>query len=50
MTRPDDRHGAGDDAETGDQTASSHHGSVPIEGSRTGEEQAAVNRENDPPA
>jgi hypothetical protein len=41
---------SGDDGETADRSGSSDCGSLPAEGSRTGEEQAAINQENDPPA
>jgi hypothetical protein len=39
-----------DDPVNGDGTRSADRGSAPAEGRRTGEEQAAINRENDPPA
>jgi hypothetical protein len=39
-----------DDPESGDGTGRSDRGSVPAGPDRTGEEQAAINRENDPPA
>jgi hypothetical protein len=40
----------GDDAVTGDGAETSDRGSAPVDRDRTGEEQAAINRENDPPA
>jgi hypothetical protein len=39
-----------DDPETGEGPGSSDRGSAPAQCGRTGEEQAAINRENDPPA
>jgi hypothetical protein len=41
---------SGDEAETGDGAETSDHGAAPVGGDCTGEEQAATNRENDPPA
>jgi hypothetical protein len=41
---------SGDDAETGGAVEDSDHGSAPVGGDRTGEDQAAINRENEPPA
>jgi hypothetical protein len=40
----------GGDAATGDGAGTSDRGSAPVDRDRTGEEQAAINRENDPPA
>jgi len=39
-----------DNAEIGDGAERSDRGSAPADRDRTGEEQAAINRENDPPA
>jgi len=56
MTQQDDRdpnsagRHSGDDPETEDRVGSSDRGSVPVERRRTGEKQAAINREKDPPA
>lgn len=56
MTQPDDRVAqepeplSGDGGQPGGRPDSHPDVSVPAEGGRTGEEQAAINRENDPPA